>query len=146
MSARVLHQWPQTCEAELIRRYKAGERLKCIAWQMERPERVVKDAIARLRRAGRLAPRNPPWTDREDALVLQRMARAASQMEGARELADLLGRSADTIRQRFFFLRRRQREAQAAATALPFAAAPRPMGTVSAEADQDQFTMELQAA
>ncbi|HVQ09541.1 MAG TPA: hypothetical protein VMS43_14005 [Allosphingosinicella sp.] len=139
MSAAANAAWPPEREAELIRRYCAGERVKVIAFGFGVSSRSLRYQIERLQRAGTLAMRNKGWSPAEDIALLQ----AVGAGDKAAQLTGRFGRSEEAIRMRAIKLRCEQRQAQADAERA-FAA---PRGEAApAVADLDQFTLELRAA
>lgn len=136
---RVYH-WRPEQEAELIRRFEAGERVKLIAHHFDVPAHAVDTRIDRLRREGRLRLRNRPWLPADDRDVLTRLAAG----EGPAVIARAIGRSRNAVRVRICHLRRLQREAQAEAQRAW--ASPRRGEAEPAIADADQFNLELRAA
>lgn len=134
-----VYHWPPEREGELVRRFKAGERVKAIARDFGLPPHAVDTRIDKLRREGRLMLRNRPWLPQDDRAVLQGIAAG----DKPRVIASAIRRTPNAVRVRIVTLRKRQRQALAAA-ALPFAAPP-PSPALPIP-DRDQFTLELRAA
>jgi hypothetical protein len=123
----------------LIRRYRAGERVKIIAFALGVSTGALDHQIARLQRAGLLAMRNRRWDRAEDLALLHAIGAGSKPAD----LVARFGRTAESIRMRVVTLRREQRQAQALAESAW--AAPRGEAAPMA-ADEDQFMLELRAA
>jgi transposase len=119
--------WAEEDDARLIALWGAGKLIKTIAAELERGEMSVAHRVDQLRDEGAIGFRKAPWSTAERCALAAAIAGGGSY----RELARRFGRSKRAVRQQAYLLRLAVERAAAAA---------------GANDDEDQLTLELQAA
>lgn len=97
--------WPPELEAELIRLFANGTRVKVIAHKLDRPQSAVSRHVWRLQQQGRCPRRKLEWTPAHERVLEAALSMGVSYDD----LAEALDRSRDAVKMHASKLRRRLR-------------------------------------